>query len=115
MDFIDRTLIRLKRQYNKDEVVAALTKKLSEAETKIGKLSSEVDYLKNELQSDKEQKDIKRLAKLEVRKEELYKMIVQENRKQLAEIKKLIQMRNDLIAKCSALEKNLTKTGNVIL
>ena len=104
-DFYDRTLIRLKRQYSKDEVVAALIKKLSEAETEIGKLSAEIDYLQNELQSDKEQKEINRMAKVEARKEELYRMKVEETRKQRAEIKQLRRMRNDLIGKCSALEK----------
>ena len=54
MDFYDRTLIRLKRQYSKDEVVAALIKKLSETEINVGILKDEIDYLKSELQSDKE-------------------------------------------------------------
>jgi len=105
MDFYDRTLIKLKRQYAKDEVVAALIKKLSDAETEIGKLNAEIDYLQNELQSDKEQKEINRLAKVEARKEELYRMKVKETRKQREKIKQLIHMRNDLIGKYSALEK----------
>jgi len=104
-DFYDRTLIRLKRQYEKDEVVAVLIKKLSEAETEIGKLSAEIDYLQNELQRDKEQKEINRLAKVEARKEELYRIKVEDNRKQRTEIKKLTHIRNDLIGKCSALER----------
>jgi hypothetical protein len=43
MDFYDRTLIRLKRQYSKDEVVAALIKKLSETEITVGILKDEID------------------------------------------------------------------------
>lgn len=110
-DFYDRTLIRLKRQYGKDEVVAALIKKLSEAETEIGKLSAEIDYLQNELQSNKEQKEINRMAKVEARKEELYRLKVEETRKQRAEIKQLRHLRNDLICKCSALEKKCAEAN----
>lgn len=107
-DFYDRAFIRLKRQYGKDEVVATLIKKLSEAETEIGKLSAEIDHLQNELQNDKEQKEINRLAKVEVRKNELYCIKVEDNRAQREEIKNLRRMRNDLIGKISKLEKKCT-------
>jgi hypothetical protein len=106
-DYIERTILRLKRQYSKDELVAALLKEISEKDVLIGKLSAEIDYLQHELQSNKEQKEINRLAKIEVRKEELYRMKVEDNRKQRAEIKKLRMIRNDLMAKNNALSKKL--------
>lgn len=111
MDFYDRTLISLKRQYSKDEVVAALIKKLTEAEIEVGKLKAEIDYLQNELQSDKEQKEIVRAGKIEARKDELYKMKVEECKKQRAEIKQLRHQRNDLIAKCFSLERKCARAN----
>ena len=112
MDFYDRTLIRLRRQYSKDEVVAALIKKLNETEITVEILKDEIDYLKSELQSDKEQKEIVRAGKIEARKDELYKMKVEECKKQRAEIKQLRHQRNDLIAKCFSLERKCAD-GNV--
>jgi len=98
-DYIERSLIKLKRQYSKDDLVAAFLKQISEKDIEIGKLSAEVDYLQNELQSDKEQKKINMLAKVEARKEELYRIKVENNRKQREKIKQLRMLRNDLIAK----------------
>jgi chromosome segregation ATPase len=49
MNYEDDTLIRLRRQYSKDETVAALSKKLSEADVKNGMLQSEIDELKHDL------------------------------------------------------------------
>ena len=46
-DYIDRILIKLKRKYGKDELVATLIKQIKEDQIKIGQLSSEIDYLKN--------------------------------------------------------------------
>jgi hypothetical protein len=72
-DYIDRTIIRLKRQYSKDELVAALIKKLSESETKNGILLDEIDYLKSikvELA-----KDEHRQILIEARKDKVYKDI----------------------------------------
>jgi chromosome segregation ATPase len=50
MSYEDDTLIRLRRQYSKDETVAALSKKLSEADYKNGELQSEIDELKHLLE-----------------------------------------------------------------
>jgi len=50
MSYEDDTLIRLRRQYSKDETVAAISKKLSEAEYKNGELQSQIDELKYLLQ-----------------------------------------------------------------
>lgn len=49
MDYLDNVLIKLKRHYSKDEVVAALSKKLSEAEVKNGVLLDEIHSLKAHL------------------------------------------------------------------
>ncbi len=44
-NYIDKTIIRLQRQYSKDELVQAMTKKLSDLGLKVGVLESElVEY-----------------------------------------------------------------------
>jgi septum formation inhibitor MinC len=43
MSYEDDTLIRLRRQYSKDETVAALSKKLSEAESRNAELKSKIN------------------------------------------------------------------------
>ena len=112
MDFFDRTLLTLKRHYSKDEVVAVLIKKLSEKEIEVGKLSAEVDYLQSKLQSNLDQKEINRAGKKMARKDELYKLKVEESINQIKEIKKLKQTRDALIAKCYALEKKCAEANN---
>jgi chaperonin cofactor prefoldin len=49
MDYFDNVLIKLRRQYSKDEVVAALSKKISELEIENGTLKSEIEHLEFEL------------------------------------------------------------------
>ena len=41
-DYIDRTILRLRREYGKDELVAALNKMISERDVEIGKLKAEM-------------------------------------------------------------------------
>jgi len=61
MEYLDGVLIKLKRKYSKDEVVSALSKKLSESDFKNGELVSELDELKHLLQtSSKENKSLKK-------------------------------------------------------
>lgn len=43
MDYLDRVLIKLKRRYSENEVIAALNKKLSELEIELGMIKSERD------------------------------------------------------------------------
>ena len=50
-NYIDRTLIRLKRVYSKDEVVSALSKKLKEVQFELGVVTSERDEYLDELNS----------------------------------------------------------------
>ena len=97
-DYFDNVLIKLKREYGKDEAVAALIKQVKEKDLEIGKLSAEIDYLNSEIESNKEQKEINMLAKVEARKDEMYQIQLQTNRKQRKKIKELIHVRNDLIA-----------------
>lgn len=109
MDFYERTLISLKRQYSKDEVVAALVKKLAESETELGKLKAEIDYLQNELQAKIEIQEANKAALIQARKEKLYKTMLAENTKQKEDIKKLRLEKNDLIAMIASKTKAETK------
>jgi len=104
-NFEDRTLIRLRREYSKDETVAALSKKLTEKDMKIGALSSEVDHLKNELELQINQKEINKQARKEVRKEEMYKQALEANKKLREQRKELRRVRNELLA-----ENNILKS-----
>ena len=96
--YYDRTLIKLKRKYSKDETVAALIKELKEANTHIGKLNSEVLYLENKIKESNENKKIKRRAKCEIVKEELYQKMIDKNEKQKKEIEQLKKIRDNLLS-----------------
>lgn len=96
-NYIDRTLVRLRRQYSKDEVVAGLNSKLKEKDIEIGKLLSEIDYLNNKLKNGA--KEINRLAKIEARKEELYQLKDSHVKCLRKEIKKLKTVIRDLVVK----------------
>ena len=56
MDYFDNVLIKLRRQYSKDEVVAALSKKISKVEIENGTLKSEIEHLEFELKKYKKVK-----------------------------------------------------------
>lgn len=56
MDYFDNVLIKLRRQYSKDEAVAALSKKISELEIENGALKSEIEHLEFELKKYKKLK-----------------------------------------------------------
>jgi cell shape-determining protein MreC len=49
--YIDNVLIKLRREYSKDELVSALSKKLSEAEIENGKLKSYIQELEDKIES----------------------------------------------------------------
>jgi len=55
MDYFDNVLIKLRRQYSKDEAVA-LSKKISELEIENGALKSEIEHLEFELKKYKKLK-----------------------------------------------------------
>jgi hypothetical protein len=63
--YIDNVLIKLRREYSKDELVSALSKRLSEAEIENGKLKSYIDELESKIESrTKLKKEVERLHKL---------------------------------------------------
>lgn len=81
---IEDVLIKLRRQYGKDELVLHLLKVNSELNIELGKLKSEVLYLENELKINKE-------VRVEKRKDLLYKDLFkkyQDANKQIKNIKK---------------------------
>jgi cell shape-determining protein MreC len=63
--YIDNVLIKLRREYSKDEIVSALSKRLSETEIENGKLKSYIQELEIKRESKaKLKKEIDRLHKL---------------------------------------------------
>ena len=68
--YIDNTLLRLRRVYSKEETVSALNKKLSEVEFNNGVLKSEVDELKH-LLGLKEKENDKNLDLIKKQKQEI--------------------------------------------
>jgi hypothetical protein len=123
-DYCGRILIKLKRQYGKDEVVAALMKEVKEKDVEIGQLKAEVDHLSYEksklYQKEVEQfklnnaislgkelagkasgvpPEIIREARISVRKEELYKNLRTENASLKERIKKLRNELGEVIAR----------------
>ena len=98
-DYIDRTLIKLKRKYGKDELVATLIKQIKEDNIKIGQLSSEIDYLRNELEVKKYNLEINKVARIEIRKDELFALKVKECKDLRERLKKLKAQRDELLQK----------------
>ena len=63
--YMDNVLIKLRREYSKDELVSALSKRLSESEIENGKLKSYISELESKIESKtKLKKEIDRLNKL---------------------------------------------------
>lgn len=104
-DYYDRTLLRLRREYGKDETVAALSKKLSETELENGKLQAEILHLQNLINQLQNMPEIEKLAKIEakraIKREEMYKILHNKCNSQAAEIRRLKIDINRLIAKCN--------------
>ena len=97
-NYIDNALIRLKRQYGKDELVAVLIKEIKSKDIEIGKLKSEIDYLNDKFI----QKDINKEALIQVRKEELYKQILERNAFLKRSIKSGRKLRDELLIKLNS-------------
>ena len=53
-DFFDDVLIKLKREYQKDEILGAIIKENSKLIIEIGKLKSEIQHLEHEMEIKKE-------------------------------------------------------------
>ena len=110
-DFIDRTLIRLKREYGKDELVATLNRQIAEKDVEIGQLKAEVDHLQFQLgkpvviaDSDSVE-EINSQARIECRKDELYKGVLRQNKELRNRLKKLNNDYDNLMAKYCAVTK----------
>lgn len=102
-DYFDNVLIKLKRKYSENEVISALTKKLSEKDFKIGELTSERDELKHNLRLITKKynhaqniKGSKEIAK-EVKKEQMYKSLKEQISAYKQQIKSLREMRDKLL------------------
>mgnify|MGYP003494878890 FL=1 len=81
-DFFDDVLIKLKREYQKDEILAAIIKKNSKLIVEIGKLKSEIQHLEYEIETKKEIDE---------------KEIVEYKKKLTKEINKEIRLDNTII------------------
>ena len=108
-DFIDRTLIRLRREYGKDEVVSALSKQLSEKDIEIGQLKSEIEHLNHLLNQKEADREANREARKEARKELLYKQQANKIKALENKNKSLMRTRDDLIARANGYENQLKK------
>jgi uncharacterized coiled-coil DUF342 family protein len=86
-NYIDKAVIKLKRQYGKDELVAHLLKKQSELELELGMLRSERDELHYKMQ---------KFLKL---KNDVRQRIIQ-----VHYVKKLLEQVNGLRVKCEKLD-----------
>lgn len=120
-DYIERTLLKLRREYSKDEVLSGFVKELCQKDVEIGKLKSEIEYLANELQYEKEKNKINenayskfqniqnttinQQAQLELRKNELYNNKINECN---AKTKLIKQLRNTIK---ELINKSLTTGG----
>lgn len=108
-DYIDRTILKLRRKYSKDELVAALNKQLVSKDIEIGKLKAEIDYL-NDLLIKKNNEQI-------LSKEEIRKAIKDKDRENLVNRNTQLQKRNrdlqnrvnDLLSKLLAAERKLNQ------
>lgn len=90
--YIENVLIKLRREYSKDEYVSVLLNQISEKDVEIGKLNSYINELEDSRELSKSEK--KDLAK-QVRLDELHS----ENLNLKKRIKKLRENVNDLIMK----------------
>lgn len=114
-DYIDNVLVSLKRKYSKNELVAALSKKLEETQIQNGKLNAEILHLEHELKKHLQEKEINKYALKEinkyalkeVRKEKLYNKILEENKKLRKDCSNGILNRNNLICDILALKRKL--------
>jgi len=73
--FRENTILKLNREFGKDELVAVLNKKVSEKSILVDQLESEVDHLNSVISSMKKyfEKEDARSARIQMKKEKLYK------------------------------------------
>jgi len=106
MDYTDNVLIKLKRQYSKDETVAALSKKLEISEIQNGKLSSEIQHLEFKLKENIDKHQENKLARIEARKNKLFQNTLSQNKKLVKQVSELRKLRGELFSKINKLEKD---------
>ena len=96
-DFFDDVLIKLKREYQKDEILAAIIKENSKLIVEIGKLKSEMAKIKFN-NNFKKKSEIQHLEyEIETKKEIDEKEIVEYKKKLTKEINKEIRLDNTII------------------
>ncbi len=119
-NYIDDTLIRLRRQYSLDETVSALNKKISEIEIELGKANAFITELEDEkhlnsLRNGGEQwfgeyskikKKYDALVK-DLKNDDKYKTISNDNTRLHTENRKLLKLNSDLIGKNISLNNKL--------
>ena len=101
MDYIDKTILRLRREYSKDEIVSALNKQISERDVTIGILKDTIDELRERIQDihkgfDKEALIEGRMKRLE---NQLIKQEKDKNKSLKAQIKLLKKEKDQLLTK----------------
>ena len=99
MNWEDKILIKLRRQYTESEAVQAFAKKLKECQIENGKLKSELEEA-NHI-ANKSRKEIREELKEEYRKEPLYLNAV--------------KTKNAKIKKLEALVERLKKSNNQLI
>lgn len=99
--YIERALIKLKREYGREELFSTLINQVREKDFRIGELTSEVDELKHEVGSAKTkcERKLNDKARKEVRKEELYQQLSEQRARLSQRVKNLKNQINTLIAK----------------
>ena len=111
-NYEDRVLLKLRRQYSKDETVAALSKALSVKEREVGELLSEVDFLKEELEKLQKETDVTKEERKALKRESLYQDLLQTNKRSLSELKQLRAQKCDLVGRCYIAEQKLKDYGS---
>lgn len=95
-DYLDNVLIKLKRKYSKNEVISALTKKLSDAEVENGKLKSEIFELEHKIKTIR--KDLQKELKQEIH-QKVYSKINSKFKEKDDLISRLRTANSDLISR----------------
>ena len=112
-EFIERTVLRLNRIHEADELVKYYIKKVSEKDVQIGILNGEIQELKDLISEAEKMHQAKHEATKETRKEDMYKNVLIRNKKLHERNKQLMCKNNTLIAKIVQLEKiNINKIDN---
>lgn len=112
-EYIDRVVLKLRREYGKDELVAFLNKQMKEKDFELGVLKSEVDHLESVINGDSDKLEAIRKAKDEAMKDELYSFQKEENKRLKKEVKSLKKLRDELFSKNVHLKNKLSEKGGL--